>query len=379
MADIDKGLPNTRTKVELPNEEEMDVSVQEEVSDKGPVEVTPEEDGGATIDFEPGAINIPGTESHFDNLADILPDDVLSPIGGDMVANYLDYKASRKEWEQSYTNGLDLLGFKYENRSEPFQGASGATHPVLAEAVTQFQAQAYKELLPADGPVRTQVIGAKTPATEQQSQRVKDYMNYLIMDQMKEYEPEFDSMLFHLPLAGSTFKKVYYDTNMGRVVSKFVPADELVVPYTATSLDDAESVIHTVKISENELRKQQVSGFYRDVELGPPGVATNNELEKKERELEGTKRSGKQEPVYTLLECHVNLDLEGFEEVDAEGQPTGIKLPYIVTVEEGSRLVLSIRRNYAPDEPKKSKIQYFVLFKFLPGTNLETALPKRSS
>ena len=367
MADIDKGLPNTRTKVELPNEEEMDVSVQEEVADIGPVEVTPEEDGGATIDFEPGAINIPGTESHFDNLADILPDDVLSPIGGDMVANYLDYKASRKEWEQSYTNGLDLLGFKYENRTEPFQGASGATHPVLAEAVTQFQAQAYKELLPADGPVRTQIIGAKTPATEQQSQRVKDYMNYLIMDQMKEYEPEFDSMLFHLPLAGSTFKKVYYDTNMGRVVSKFVPADELVVPYTATSLDDAEAVIHTVKISENELRKQQVSGFYRDVELGPPGVATNNELEKKERELEGTKRSGKQEPVYTLLECHVNLDLEGFEDVDAQGQPTGIKLPYIVTVEEGSRLVLSIRRNYAPDEPKKSKIQYFVHFKFLPG------------
>ncbi len=367
MADIDKGLPNTRTKVELPNEEEMDVSVQEEVSDKGPVEVTPEEDGGATIDFEPGAINIPGTESHFDNLADILPDDVLSPIGSDMVANYLDYKASRKEWEQSYTNGLDLLGFKYENRSEPFQGASGATHPVLAEAVTQFQAQAYKELLPADGPVRTQVIGAKTPATEQQSQRVKDYMNYLIMDQMKEYEPEFDSMLFHLPLAGSTFKKVYYDTNMGRVVSKFVPADELVVPYTATSLDDAEAVIHTVKISENELRKQQVSGFYRDVELGPPGVATNNELEKKERELEGTKRSGKQEPVYTLLECHVNLDLEGFEEVGADGQPTGIKLPYIVTVEEGNRKVLSIRRNYAPNDLKKNKIQYFVHFKFLPG------------
>jgi hypothetical protein len=187
------------------------------------------------------------------------------------------------------------------------------------------------------------------------------------MDQMKEYEPEFDSMLFHLPLAGSTFKKVYYDTNMGRVVSKFVPADELVVPYTATSLDDAESIIHTVKISENELRKQQVGGFYRDVELGPPGSVTDNELEKKERELDGTKKTGKQEPVYNLLECHVNLDLEGFEEVDAEGQPTGIKLPYIVTVEEGSRLVLSIRRNYAPNEPKKNKIQYFVHFKFLPG------------
>jgi len=366
MADIDKGLPNTRAEVEIKPEDIADVNVQETV-EQNPVEVTPEEDGGVTLNFEPGAINVPGTESHFDNLADILPDEILSPIGSDLVSNYLDYKASRKEWEQSYTQGLDLLGFKYENRSEPFQGASGATHPVLAEAVTQLQAQAYKELLPADGPVRTQVIGAKNPATEQQSQRVKDYLNYLIMDQMKEYEPEFDSMLFHLPLAGSTFKKVYYDTNMGRVVSKFVPADELVVPYTATSLDDAESIIHTVKISENELRKQQVGGFYRDVELGPPGSVTDNELEKKERELDGTKKTGKQEPVYNLLECHVNLDLEGFEEVDAEGQPTGIKLPYIVTVEEGSRLVLSIRRNYAPNEPKKNKIQYFVHFKFLPG------------
>jgi len=284
-----------------------------------------------------------------------------------MVQNYMDYKSSRKEWESAYTTGLDLLGFKYENRTEPFQGASGATHPVLAEAVTQFQAQAYKELLPSDGPVRTQVIGIKNPQTEQQSQRVKDYMNYLIMDTMKEYESEFDSMLFHLPLAGSTFKKVYYDVPLGRVVSKFVPADELIVPYTATSLDDAEAVIHTVKISENELRKQQVSGFYRDVELSPPGTETNGELTKKERELEGTKKTGKNEPVYTLLECHVNLDLEGFEDVGADGEPTGIKLPYIVTVEEGSREVLSIRRNYAPDDLKKNKIQYFVHFKFLPG------------
>jgi len=370
MADIDKGLPNTRTKIDIPSEEEMqeEVSVQEEEeSQKGPVEVIPEEDGGVTLDFEPGSINVPGTENHFDNLADILPDDILSPIGNEMVQNYMDYKSSRKEWESAYTTGLDLLGFKYENRTEPFQGASGATHPVLAEAVTQFQAQAYKELLPSDGPVRTQVIGVKNPATEQQAQRVKDYMNYLIMDTMKEYESEFDSMLFHLPLAGSTFKKVYYDVPLGRVVSKFVPADELIVPYTATSLDDAEAVIHTVKISENELRKQQVSGFYRDVELSPPGTETNGELTKKERELEGTKKTGKNEPVYTLLECHVNLDLEGFEDVGADGEPTGIKLPYLVTVEEGSREVLSIRRNYAPDDLKKSKIQYFVHFKFLPG------------
>jgi hypothetical protein len=226
MADIDKGLPNTRTEIEVPSEEELkEVDVQEEEVERGPVEVTPEEDGGATINFDPSSVNVPGTQNHFDNLADILPDEVLEPIGNEMVQNFMDYKMSRKDWEQTYTKGLDLLGFKYDDRTEPFQGASGATHPVLAEAVTQFQAQAYKELLPADGPVRTQVIGIKTPQTEQQSQRVKDYMNYLIMDQMKEYESEFDSMLFHLPLSGSTFKKVYYDTNMGRVVSKFVPAE----------------------------------------------------------------------------------------------------------------------------------------------------------
>jgi hypothetical protein len=367
MADIDKGLPNTRTKLDIPSEEEIAEEIAVQEPEKGPIEVIPEEDGGVTLDFEPGAINVPGTESHFDNLADLLPDDVLEPIGNEMTQNYMDYKGSRKEWEQGYIQGLDLLGFKYENRTEPFQGASGATHPVMAEAVTQFQAQAYKELLPADGPVRTQIIGTKNPQTEQQATRVKDFMNYLIMDQMKEYEAEFDSMLFHLPLAGSTFKKVYYDVNMGRAVSKFVPADELIVPYTATSLDDAEAIIHVIKISENELRKQQVNGFYRDVELGPPGVDANNELAKKERDLEGTKKTGKNEPVYTLLECHVNLDLEGFEEVGADGQPTGIKLPYIVTVEEGNRKVLSIRRNFAPNDLKKNKIQYFVHFKFLPG------------
>ena len=368
MAEIDKGLPNTRTKLDIPSQEEIEeVSVQEPIDNKGPIEVIPEEDGGAILDFEPGAINVPGTENHFDNLADILPDDILEPIGSDMVNNYMDYKASRKDWEQSYTQGLDLLGFKYENRTEPFQGASGATHPVLAEAVTQFQAQAYKELLPSDGPVRTQIIGIKNPQTELQAQRVKDYMNYLIMDQMKEYEAEFDSMLFHLPLAGSTFKKVYYDVPLGRVVSKFVPADELIVPYTATSIEDAESVIHVVKMSENELRKQQVNGFYVDVDLAPPSSVEQNSVEKKERELDGTKKSGKQETIYTLLECHVNLDLEGFEDIDGDGQPTGIKLPYIVTVEEGSRTVLAIRRNYAPNDLKKNKIQYFVHFKFLPG------------
>jgi len=364
MADIDKGLPNTRTQIKVPGEE---VEIKEEIKEQQPVEVIPEEDGGATIDFEPSAVNVPGTEKHFDNLADILPEDILDPVGAELKSNYMDYKMSRKDWEKSYTDGLDLLGFKYENRTEPFQGASGATHPVLAEAVTQFQATAYKELLPSDGPVRTQVLGVKTPAKDQQAHRVKDFMNYQIMDQMTEYEPEFDSMLFHLPLAGSTFKKIYYDDLLGRAVSKFVPADDLIVPYTANSLAEAEAIIHVVKISENELRKQQVAGFYADVELTPPGTVVNDEVSKKEKDLEGTTKSGKQIPMYTLLECHVDLDLEGFEDIGPDGEPTGIKLPYIVTIEEGNGTVLSIRRNYAPNDPKKQRVQYFVHFKFLPG------------
>ena len=369
MADIDKSLPNeVRTEIKVPGEEEIsqDINVEEIVPEKGPVEVVPEEDGGATIDFEPGAINIPGTENHFDNLADLLPDDILEPIGNELRGNYNDYKMSRKDWEQAYTGGLDLLGFKYENRTEPFQGASGATHPVLAEAVTQFQAMAYKELLPSDGPVRTQILGAVNPQKEQQAQRVKDFMNYQIMDQMQEYEPEFDQMLFHLPLAGSAFKKVYYDDLLGRAVSKFVPADDLIVPYTATSLDDAEAIIHRIKISGNDLRKQQVVGFYKDIELGQP-ADIENKLEEKERELEGTRKSGRPDDMYTLLECHVNLDLEGFEDMGQDGEATGIKLPYIVTIDETTSKVLSIRRNYKAEDPKKNKTQYFVHFKFLPG------------
>jgi hypothetical protein len=366
MADIDKSLPNEiRTQIEIPDSGE-EVQLQEEITEKGPVEITQEEDGGATIDFDPSSVNNPGSTSHFDNLADLLPKDVLDPLGSVLKENYMDYKMSRKDWEQSYTEGLDLLGFKYENRTEPFQGASGATHPVLAEAVTQFQAMAYKELLPSDGPVRTQILGNPDPVKEQQSQRVRDFMNYQIMDVMEEYEPEFDQMLFHLPLAGSAFKKVYYDDLLGRAVSKFVPADDLIVPYTATSLSEAEAVIHTIKISENDLRKQQVSGFYSDIELNPPALV-ENKVESKEREIEGTTKTGKPDDVYTLLECHVNLDLEGFEDKDAEGELTEIKLPYIVTIEEGSTEVLSIRRNYSPDDPKKKKIQYFVHFKFLPG------------
>ena len=370
MADIEKGLPNTKLPAagEFNSVPAVNVDVNAEQIQKGPIEVTPEQDGGATVDFDPSSgLKIPGTDSHFDNLADLLPDDVLDPLGSELRYQFQDNRNSRKEWERTYTQGLDLLGFKYENRTEPFQGASGATHPVLAEAVTQFQATAYKELMPADGPVRTQVLGAPNPGKTQQSERVKDFMNYQIMDRMTEYEPEFDSMLFHLPLAGSTFKKVYYDDLLQRAVSKFVPADDVVVPYTASSLADAESITHVIKLPENEVRKQQVSGFYSDIELAKPGVLAQDELKEKERELEGTKRTGRNPNIYTLLECHVDLDLEGFEDIGPDGQPTGIKLPYIVTVDESSTKVLSIRRNFAPNDPKKQRIQYFVHFKFLPG------------
>ncbi len=363
MAEIDKGLPN----IKRPDDEVAEVvNLEEPETPKGPVEVIEDEEG-ATIDFDPNAMPAPEQGDHFANLNDLLPEDITDPIANRLEGDYREYKLSRADWERAYTVGLDLLGFKYENRTEPFQGASGATHPVLAEAVTQFQALAYKELLPADGPVRTQVMGASNPMKEQQSQRVKDFMNYQLMDQMKEYEPEFDQMLFYLPLAGSTFKKVYYDELLGRAVSKFVPADDLIVPYTATSLQDATSVCHVIKMSENDLRKQQVNGFYSDIELNRPQDVTTNELKKKERELEGMTKSQRVEPLYTLLEFHVDLDLEGFEDVGADGEPTGIKLPYIVTIEQGSRKVLSIRRNFAPNDPKKNKIQYFVHFKFLPG------------
>ena len=368
MADIDKSLTEIRKSVEIPGpEEQAEVTeeIKESLPDAGETEITPTEDGGVEINFEPGAFNQAQSENHFDNLAELLPEDVLGPLGSELNSNYMDYKESRKEWEHTYITGLDLLGFKYEDRTEPFSGAAGATHPVLAEAVTQFQALAYKELLPADGPVRTQIMGAPNPEKEMQSTRVKDFMNYQLMDQMKEYEPEFDQLLFYLPLAGSAFKKVYYDDLLGRAVSKFVPAEDLVVPYTATSLEDATAVVHRIKMKGNDLRKQMVGGFYRDVDIGEP-ANTESDLERKERELEGITKT-KDEDVYNILEFHIDLDLEGFEDRDAAGEETGIKLPYIVTIEEASREVLSIRRNYELDDPKKKKISYFVHFKFLPG------------
>ena len=259
MADkdnIDKALPNVDQQVILP--EEIVVTEEEKEAKVNPenAEVIMDEEGGAEVNFNPMAEQ-QVTQNHYENIAELLADDVLGSIGSELNENYMQYKTSRREWEDTYIKGLDLLGFKYVNPTQPFQGASGATHPVLAEAVTQFQAQAYKELLPAMGPVRTQTLGKPSRQKEEQSVRVKNFMNYQLMDVMKEYEPEFDQMLFYLPLAGSAFKKVYYDELLGRAVSKFVQADDLIVPYTATSLADAEAVIHVIKMSANDLRKNK--------------------------------------------------------------------------------------------------------------------------
>ena len=365
---IDKNLPNDpdqdRVKLDIePNERE--VELKEEETTKGPIEINPTEDGGVEVDFDPDAIIGEGGQNHEANLAEYIDDNILGEVSSELLSDFESYKSSRDDWEQAYIKGLDLLGFKYENRTEPFQGASGATHPVLAEAVTQFQASAYKELLPANGPVRTQIVGLTDEMKEAQAERVKEFMNYQIMVEMREYEPEFDQMLFDLPLAGSTFKKVYYDQTLMRCVSKFVPAEDLVVPYSATSLEDADSIMHIIKMSSNDLRKQQVSEFYRDIDIGESSYEADD-VEDKKAELDGASVNNRDE-VHTIIECHVDLDLHGFEDKDEEGELTGIKLPYIVTIMEGSGDILAIRRNYNPQDPTRKRKNYFVHFKFLPG------------
>ena len=367
MAKIEDALPNETITDEAFVEQEVDVSEVDVPTQEGEANVTMDEEGGAEINFDPNAMEGLESQDHFSNLAEIIDESYLGELGSNLFDKYTDYRQSRGDWEDTYREGLNLLGFKYEQRTQPFRGASGVNHPVLAEAVTQFQAQAYKELLPADGPVRAQILGDVSNEKQDQATRVKDFMNYQIMDQMPEYEPEFDQMLFYLPLSGSTFKKIYYDDLLGRAVSKFVQADDLVVPYSANSLEDAEAIVHVLRMSENEIRKQQVSGFYRDIEIGEPPV-TENQVKDAERRLEGISKDGNQEDQYTLLEMHTDLDLEGFEDMGEDGEPTGIKLPYIVTILESTNEILSIRRNYTEEDPLKTKIKYFVQYKFLPGT-----------
>jgi len=325
-------------------------------------------------DSDPMEISIEGEEEveeerpqdNFNaNLAEDMDERDLKAMALELIEEYKKDKVSRKEWEDAYIKGLDLLGTRYQEVSRPFKGASGVTHPLLAESVTQFQAQAYKELVPSDGPVRTQVIGLQTPATEQQADRVKDYMNYLLMEEMEDYTTDMDQMLFYLPLSGSTFKKIYYDALLDRPVSKFIPAEDLVVPYYASDLKDCERITHVIKMTSNEVTKKMAAGFYRDIELSDSTSTEPDSVEKKLNELEGVKSTGGNDYLNTILEMHVDLNLDDYEDFDDKAKK--IKIPYIITIDEGSGEVLSIYRNYKPNDPSYARTEYFVHYKFLPG------------
>ncbi len=349
--------------IELPDSANV-VMADIEAEDVGSIEISPEDDGGVVIDFDPqdqrGV-----SDDFYANLAEEMPDRELARISSDLLGEFDANKAGRQEWEDAYTNGLELLGFTYDERTQPFRGASAVTHPLLAEAATQFQAQAFNELLPASGPVRTVVMGKESTSKNQQASRVRQFMNYYITSVMEEYTPDMDQMLFYLPLAGSTFKKTYFDETLGRAVSKFVPAENLVVPYETSDLETCPNITQVVRMSLNDLRKRQIGGSYLDVEVIP----AQKELSDLEGEMDRIEGLEPNQIDYdcTILECHVDLDLEGYEELDDDGEPTGIKVPYVVTLSEDNGQVLSIRRNYQEDDELKRKIQYFTHFKFLPG------------
>jgi hypothetical protein len=358
----------TDSGIEAP--EGMNIEVPQVEDFAGGAEVMQQPDGSAIIQALMGG-EAEGMEvqaeayDHGANLAEIIDEAILGEISSDLREMYEEDVESREEWKEAYTKGLDLLGIRYQERTQPFEGASGVTHPLIAESVTQFQAQSYKELLPAGGPVRTQVMGLKSPEKEAQAARVKNFMNYQITEVMEEFDPDTDQMLFYLPLSGSTFKKVYFDQTRGRAVSAFVPAEDLVVPYSATDLMTSPRVTHVLRMDENNVRKMQVAGIYRDVEVSADN-ADDNIVREKVDEIEGVSRSYSDD-IHTILEMHVDLDLEGFEDTNMEGVPTGIKLPYIVVLDHGSGEILSITRNFDQGDQLKRKRQYFVHYKFLPG------------
>tara|TARA_B110000285_G_scaffold221691_1_gene274974 strand:+ start:14 stop:2455 length:2442 start_codon:yes stop_codon:yes gene_type:complete len=372
MAQGDSIMPMVERRedpIDLTIEDQVDIAVPnsfEEMPSEGmDIEIIEDEDGGVIVDFDPSMRNR-GDEGDFNrNLAEELESSLLGVVGNELMGEFDANKASRKDWEDTYRDGLDMLGFTYTERTLPFRGSTGVTHPLLAEAATQFQAQAFNEMLPPDGPVRTAIVGEPTKDKEQQARRVKEFMNYYITNVMEEYTPEFDQMLFFLPLAGSTFKKVYFDEGLNRAVSKFVPAENLVVPYETSSLETCPCITNVVNMPLNELRKLQISGFYADVDV-LPGVESQNQLNDEMDKIQGVQASNIDYDV-TLLEFHVELDLSGFEDVGEDGEETGIKLPYVVTVVENSGKVISIRRNYREDDEDRKKIQYFVHYKFLPG------------
>jgi hypothetical protein len=332
---------------------EEEISLQE-TEDLG---VTDKENPEVVIEGEEPVVEDAPEDDFAKNLAEDMDERDLEDLASQLISDFKNDKETRSDWEDSYTKGLDLLGFKYTVQTRPFQGASGVTHPLLAEAVTQFQAQAYKELLPADGPVRTQVIGKVDLEKEEQATRVKDFMNYMITEQMEEYTPEFDQLLFYLPLAGSTFKKIYYDEVLERAVSKFVPAEDLVLPYYTTSLVDCERITHIIRMTDNEVRKNQVAGFYRDIDL-TQAENTQSDIKSKYNSLEGVSKSSEADDTRTILEMHVDLDLE---------DDNNVKIPYIVTIDDTTQEILSIYRNYKEQDRKMKKINYFVHYKFLPG------------
>lgn len=368
MAIVDKGIM-----ADDPLAPTVEVPVNVPMEFPGGAEVIDDGQGGAIIQallggqMDDGSVTVDPSLAHNANLAEYLDESLLGEIASELVSAYEDDLQSRSEWEEAYSKGLDLLGIKYEERSEPFEGASGVTHPLISESVTQFQAQAYKELLPSQGPVKTQILGAKTPEVEAQAARVKNFMNYRIMDVMTEYDPGLDQMLFYLPLSGSTFKKVYFDPVRGREVSEFVPAQDLVIPYSAVDLETTPRATHVLKMQGNDVRKMQLSGVYRDVELGAANSDdATNVVKEKIDEIDGRSKSITDD-VRTLLEFHADLDIEGYEDIGVDGEPTGLKLPYIVTVDKDTNKVLSIQRNWSPADPLKRKRQYFVHYKFMPG------------
>ena len=351
------GLPD----VEIPIDVPMEFPDGAEIIEDG--------EGGAIVQaIREGEMDIPDESIPFDaNLAEILDDGTLGELSSELRASYNEDLDSRDEWEETYVKGLDLLGLRTEERTTPFEGASGITHPMISESVTQFQAQAYKELLPAGGPVRTNVLGLQSSEREEQANRVKDFMNYQITEVMEEYDPDMDQMLFYLPLSGSTFKKVYFDQTRQRAVAKFIPAQDLVVPYSASDLATSTRVTHVLRMDENDVRKMQVAQVYRDVDLNTSSDTEEDPVRQKVNELEGISKNYSDD-VLTILEMHVELDLERFEDLDPEtGEPTGIRLPYVVTIDESSGKILAIRRNYDMDDPLKRKRQYFVHYKFMPG------------
>ena len=323
------------------------------------------EDGGMIIDFDPNSKEL--DESNFDsNLADIINENDLDNLGKDLIESYTGDKESRADWEQTYTQGLDQLGLKFEDRTTPWAGACGVFHPMMSEAVIRFQSQAISEMFPAQGPVRTKIVGKNTEEKTKQASRVQDYLNYLLTHEMVEYRTETEKMLFSLPLAGSAFRKVYFDPNLDRPCSLFVPAEDVVVNYGASDLETCERATHVMKKSSNDVRKMQVSGFYRDIDL-PDASPNSSDVAKKYDEMTGETDTYNLDNRHILLEMQVNLDLEGFEDTDESGEPTGIALPYVVTLDYPSGIVLSIRRNYYEDDVKKLRRMHFVHYQYLPG------------